>query len=57
MARNQVTPTSGLSTSGNGETATFTVALATVPEFAVDVAITSLDVTEGLVRIPSGTSA
>ena len=57
MARNQVTPTSGLSTSENSETATFTVALATVPEFAVDVAITSLDVTEGLVRIPSGTSA
>ena len=57
MARNQVTPTSGLSTSENGETATFTVALATVPEFAVDVAITPLDVTEGLVRIPSGTSA
>ena len=57
MARNQVTPTSGLSTSENGETATFTVALATVPEFAVDVDITSLDVTEGLVRIPSGTSA
>ena len=57
MARNQVTPTSGLSTSENGETATFTVALATVPEFAVDVAITSLDVTEGLVQIPSGTSA
>lgn len=27
MARNQVTPTSGLSTSENGETATFTVAL------------------------------
>ena len=57
MARNQVTPTSGLSTSENSETATFTVALATVPEFAVDLAITSLDVTEGLVRIPSGTSA
>jgi len=57
MARNQVTPTSGLSTSENSETATFTVALATVPEFAVDVAITSLDVTEGLVRIPAGTSA
>jgi len=57
MARNQVTPTSGLSTSENSETATFTVALATVPEFAVDVTITSLDGTEGLVRIPSGTSA
>ena len=57
MARNQVTPMSGLSTSENSETATFTVALATVPEFAVDVAISSLDVTEGLVRIPSGTPA
>ncbi|MFP6634924.1 MAG: hypothetical protein VCB79_03235 [Dehalococcoidia bacterium] len=57
MARNQVTPTSGLSTSENSETATFTVALATVPEFAVDVTITSLDGTEGLVRIPAGTSA
>ena len=57
MARNQVTPESGLSTSENSETATFTVALATVPEFAVDVTITSLDGTEGLVRIPAGTSA
>jgi CSLREA domain-containing protein len=44
-----VTPTSGLTTTEAGGTATFTVKLSTVPSAVVTVALTSSDTTEGTV--------
>src|SRR5262249_55301779 len=44
-----VTPTSGLQTGENGDTATFTIALASQPTASVTIGLSSNDTTEGTV--------